>query len=336
MRSRGLGTGTSRSWTYGSCEIDHEEVQFGEGAEQIIIHSRDPEFKESSIALLDAGDVIFRMSSEDGEIEIDGSNKIHAKCFVRNMLREVCPTEAIIDESEFIITGIATRVSKCLTKASSEVLDQCDDMKTCVDKGQVIKAARFLFDNPQIETQEVEQYEWSYSAGLVEGTASFPPSLSAQAKLSSWYAKDVWKSKLETSRCLVVLLLALAHVQNFESHPQLLLRHYSLLHHQYLVDILCERDGKTYITVSDDTWFNAIATLLAGTLDDPTLDTVCLMSSRGWSVFFTTFGNNDPGALRSGYVSIFNGVPARNDVRKHGIVDVPQSGSGLWMVAGQS
>ena len=53
------------------------------------------------------------------------------------------------------------------------------------------------------------------------------------------------------------------------------------------------------------------------------------MSSRGWSVFFNTFVNNDPESLRSGYVTIFHGVPARNDVRKHGIVDGPQSGLGL-------
>ena len=70
---------------------------------------------------------------------------------------------------------------------------------------------------------------------------------------------------METSRCHVVLLLALAHVQILESHPQLPLRHYSLLYHHYLVDLLCEWDGKTYIPVSDDTWFNSIATLLTGT-----------------------------------------------------------------------
>ena len=177
--------------------IDHKEVRFGEGAEQIIIHSRDPEFKESSIALLEAGDVIFRMSSEEGEFEIDGANKIHAKVFGRNILRERCPSEAVIDEIELIITGIATRGSRCLTKVRRiEALDQCEDMKICVDKAQVIKAARFLFDNPHIKTREVKQYEWSYSAGLVEGTAPFPPSLSVEAKTSggSWPAKDVWKA----------------------------------------------------------------------------------------------------------------------------------------------
>ena len=55
------------------------------------------------------------------------------------------------------------------------------------------------------------------------------------------------------------------------------------------------------------------------------LDTACLLSDPGWSIFMSTFGTADPAHAEPGRITIIHGVPSRQGVRKQGILDGPRS-----------
>ena len=59
---------------------------------------------------------------------------------------------------------------------------------------------------------------------------------------------------------------------------------------------------------------------------ETTTNRVSLLSDRGWSIYLCTFGDADPSYVDPGFVTIKKGVPCRNGVRKHTVIDGPDQG----------
>lgn len=196
----------------------------------------------------------------------------------------------------------------------------------------LIKAAKFLFNNEMFTENAVDDFVHVYSTDWPFQDSEPPQTLQAACRQrgseAAAKARQLWHDTIANTRCLVVLLIAFSHVRQLNKceHPPLRAPN-NLLGHP-VVGALTGWDGKSDIFVEDDTWFAAIAVLLTGqtALNDPYLDTVSLLSALCWSVHLNIYGNDNPSNLEAGLVVISEGVPVRNEVRKHGIVDGPRSG----------
>lgn len=129
---------------------------------------------------------------------------------------------------------------------------------------------------------------------------------------------------------LSVLVLAFAHVRGLDEHDELALcSSYELLHQHGLIKRINPAFGSESsidLDVDDDSWFNALALLLVGHLTDIDRSATCLLSDRGWNVYMNTFRAPDLKAIEPGFFTIQPGVPVRNGVRKHAIIDGPATG----------
>ena len=95
---------------------------------------------------------------------------------------------------------------------------------------------------------------------------------------------------------LSILLLAFAHVSDLDAcHDLPLCEIAGLLAKSALSMSVSAWDGKAPICIKEDVWFEIIGLLMVGhAQDNVQLEETCLLSSRGWSVFVSTFGDSDP------------------------------------------
>lgn len=144
-----------------------------------------------------------------------------------------------------------------------------------------------------------------------------------------------WSKLLSTARYLGIVILAFANVRDLELASGLpLCTSIELLRKHVLAQELLEWNGKHSLCIPEDTWFQAIGLLIAGHKMDIDFDSTCLISDRGWSLYLSTFGDSDPTHIVPGSVVINRGVPCRNGVWKHRIIDGPKKGveSSSWII----
>jgi len=309
------------------------EVRFGPGVEQIFINVLEAH-SSSAITLLDSsGEILFHVQSEADDFEIEGAGKFDLKGYGTKMLAEICQEDAVEAEVELIITAVAINVAQRLEKIKSikQKLgeEKMEGRMVEIDDWSIILAANLLFDREPIRRSEVQVFEKCYSAGLRDDSP-FAPALEALQAIRPTIPKPVmrglWELILGSARCLISLLLALTQVTDLQACEDLPLRKCDNLRFERLTDLLRGWNGKSNLSVADDTWFDIIAALLVGNLRHSADLNVSLLSRRGWSIFFTSIGCSDPEMASPGKIKVVRAVPSRNDVRKHGILDGPQSG----------
>lgn len=80
------------------------------------------------------------------------------------------------------------------------------------------------------------------------------------------------------------------------------------------------------LKIKEDAWLHTFTLLLVGHgAENLDRDSTALISDRGWSIYLSTLGKTmpDPTFAGQGWVAIRKGVPVRNGVWKHGIIDGP-------------
>ncbi|KAN0120180.1 hypothetical protein V8E51_002388 [Hyaloscypha variabilis] len=88
--------------------------------------------------------------------------------------------------------------------------------------------------------------------------------------------------------------------------------------------------GKDPIDMSSKIWFSRIIVMLIGQTTGRVLvgsgNRLVLVSERGWSLFFSNLGDNDPGTVNCASLSIKRGVPTntRTQERRYQISDAPR------------
>lgn len=330
----------------------------GNGDPQVVVDHgvEGNHLSEASIILLDSSkephEQLIKIKSDPDESAIDGTWKITARGFGKTVLETFCDRErglyltaemssAIVEEMAPVTGANAQAIGKCLIrqKRRASISEGMPNIKCAVERMQILKATKFLFDSPKLGEQEVSTYQvpkpFLYN--------SLPPSSIAGALEiardrkhghgGEQWAKDFWYKICKIIQRLSLVVLAFAHVRDLDQCDGLpLCASLELLHPLGNILDRLAFNSNLEIEISDDTWFHAIALLLIGHTSNIDRSGTCLLSDRGWSIYMNTFGVPDPGYVDPGFFKIQLGVPVRNGVRKHIIIDGPATGldSSRW------
>ena len=198
-----------------------------------------------------------------------------------------------------------------------------------VDEDRLVEAGKFLLGIRKLNTKTISQYVTQYTDRPLTSSSLDPP-VSLEAALDEDGTQggfdENWRRAVYHARILSILILAFAHVHDLESCAELPLNYrWELLAEHASANKFCHWDGKSKIGITESVWFHAIALLM---VDGSRMqeERPALLSDRGWSIYLTTFGFEDPSHTDAGYVAIKPGTPHRNGVYKHIIIDGPDKG----------
>jgi hypothetical protein len=215
-----------------------------------------------------------------------------------------------------------------------------------ISEARILKAAQVIFDTTKLNKLIIQQYTLQYGRERLNEIDDPPQRIAAifassnsGSKRGEWEAHAMWPGLLKAAKCLSVLILAFTHIQDLSSASELpLLYEHEILSEHPLVQTLSTWSGADPIPITELVWFEAVAMLMMGhtvQVDKDMLRFPSLLSNRGWSIFLASFlqsgGNEgtqmrDPMYVGQGFCVVQRGVPSRNGVRKHAVVDGPDKG----------
>lgn len=212
-----------------------------------------------------------------------------------------------------------------------EAPHETEHLKCMISERALMRAAQFLFNTPKLKKKSIMGHVLFFSQRPLNETLEIPHSVSLILdQQSSETITDnglKWRHLLETVRYLSVVILAFAFVRDLDHCAELPLGHsLEVLSQHILIVRMNQWDGKSTIWIPEDTWFLVLVQLLVGHRTTIDTESTCLISDHGWSIFLSTFGDADPSYTDAGHVVIRRGVPCRNGVWKHAIIDGPPSG----------
>ena len=223
-----------------------------------------------------------------------------------------------------------------VSTTDNETCSESEHLKLLMPQQNLIEAARFLFDNPHLSKSSIKGHVSLYSQQPLNAELQIPDSISLMLKQipSDTIHIPAWREMFETIRYLSVVILAFAFVKDLDCCIDFPISHsLEVLSGHILIARLNEWDGKSIIWIPEDTWFLVLAQLLVGHKTNTDPSATCLVSDYGWSIFLSTFGDPDPSFADAGYVAVKRGVPCRNGVWKHSILDGPPGGYGQgWKI----
>lgn len=284
-----------------------------------------PRWTESSFTLLSASsrEELFKMKPEIDEELIDATFKIPARGFAKRRLDDIVPykdgRERVKGEMSLIACAFALCVSRSLriagpiirgdaslhhlpaeTEENEDNTSQDDDFAAGyhliyeISERRVLQAASFLFDDLKLKWNSVEEYATIYAGRPLYGIEQ-PPKAIAPI-LNKWSRRDTeWSWLCHRAVQLSVLILAFSHIADLEAVSDFpMCAHTDILEKSDLITKISGWDGQSLIGVHENVWFEVITLLTVGHFDSVTLKGTCLLSSRGWSVYLSTFGDADP------------------------------------------
>lgn len=328
-------------------------IRFGNSSQEQVLIEEVTADDDACIILLDSDKEHLLTIKPDPEAEynlIGSVNRIAARGWGIAVLEDSLRipqtnTKAIVEELQIVTSAFAFIIAKNLIKDVSETrLDSTvdGDLKTCrspivynVDERCLLRASRFLFDNPRIRQGEINSYMVQYSSKPLDANLLQPAALESVTRANvaeknrDWRVKDEWDILCRSLRHLSIFLIAFAHVLNLVECQDLMFSGvaFSEIFEHGLATQLEEWNGTDSLRVTDDSWLKAIAVPLLGHRTKVwTLpwEKVCLVSERGWSALISTFGDTDPAYATAGSLRICRGTPCRNGVWKSGIWDSAQ------------
>jgi hypothetical protein len=329
-------------------QIGHcTDIRFGgPNEEQIVIDPRgivDDQIREPSIVLLDAKqECLFTLKPDPDESLIDAVHTIPALGYGKAVLQKVAHDYlgkiAVIEELQSFTTALAGIMGNHLVMDRELILDDdsIDDdssgINCPVEPQRVMEAATFIFGNTRIDEGQASLYRGIYSSQPLTPEMTPPPAIQAAMRSQvTGEGAEIWQNLLYYAKHLAILILAFAHVQDLSCCADLsLCRAIELLKQTDLSWSLHLWDGKGMLRIKEDAWFHTFILLLVGhRAENLDRDSIALISDRGWSIYLSTLGKTvpDPTFTGQGYLAIRKGVPVRNGVWKHGIIDGPSQKS---------
>ena len=332
-----------------------------EGEEQVIIDTHCKQFSTPCITLLDVckeKEELFRMEVELGDPQLQSCFKVPAKGYGNFIMGDSSSNLGISDENlrasvvhdmSLVSTSFAFILAQHLMTNSER------KMRWVVSNQSLLNSARFLFSDTLSEAS-IREYVIIYSCRPLDLMLAPPASVMSWIRTSEQPLKavrasvegdqnhknEIWGSLVYVARTLSCLILALAHVRDLKACDNLPLTGNNFaenLGYAPFAMLLEDWKGTEDITVHEDTWLNIISLLMTGhrfgadsydSFEDmagnkpmPIFRDTCLVSDRGWSLYISTFGREDPFSIDRDMIQISKGVPCRNGVRKHEIIDGP-------------
>lgn len=331
-------------------------VRFGRGSIEQVIIEEVPSHDEVGITLLDSlGESLLAIKPEPDmdAISISSIRRVPARGWGNAALLESLTNhqtcinaeeKAVIEELQVITSVFSQIIARHLfhddidrlplvvEHASSDFRNQTANIPFHVGQSELLKASRFLFDDPRISQGTVDSYVPYYSSKALNDDLPLPTAFRASSRkrgLSDSIIADGWDILCRELRRCSIYIIAFVHVLNLEDCENLMFSGAaaSEIAEHGLAKQLEDWDGHRNLYVSDDAWLQAIAVLLLGQRKrvwDSPWDRVCLVSDRGWSAWIPTFSDEDPTYMKAGCIFIGRGSPCRNGVWKSGVWDMPQ------------
>jgi hypothetical protein len=309
------------------------EKKFGTGQEQVLIEVSS-RVLDTTISLLDTdGEVLFHITQEQDDFQIESAPKISLRGYGRKYLADFSHSAAMLEELTLIVVSVAILFAQAFVACddnkyiSSGLLSHGLTLQRLVQR--LVTAGNIMFDRSEIRQAELDVHMKTY--GGSQPLLAFPPPSSVIAHCHligrPERTRTIWESTISNLVPLIIALVAVAHINPLDGLDDLPFTGARVLDDHFLSGWIRGWDGKSSIRAEDDTFFRAIAMLLGLRMDDdPYLDTVALLSNRGWSVYFDTFRDADPAQVDIINLRVRRGVPMRNSIRKRGIIDGPRSG----------
>lgn len=300
--------------------------------EHIVIDFQQEEMPKSTLTLQSCktGEKILCLKPEVDMQELEASFRRRGRGFMQCVLERITTANLIIrsrlvEEIGIISCAFAICIAECLTAAIDtkltaawtgfEVMSsaECEshialehterkiDMPTSI----IFEAAKMLLDKPTLDVDLVYAYTLLLRGKrprshdkppktvtvLLEQSASIDSSINVQGE---------WSRLCDVAAHLSTVILAFAQLVDLEKASELPVC--ASLHATRDIQLykqVMRWDGSSPILLHTNVWLEIVSVLMQGgrgNFNDkrPT----CLASSRGWSVFYNTFGGTDPGNLR--------------------------------------
>ena len=239
-------------------------------------------------------------------------------------------------------------------------------MRWPVSNQSLLSSARFLFSS-NLSEASVIKYVKTYISRPLDHTLAPPAPVVSWIRIGEEQLKALhlsvgiehkerkWGNLVCCARALSCLVLALAHARDLKACEQLPFNGSyvpELLGYSSFAISLEDWTAIEVINVNEDTWLNVVSLLITGHrfgADDydkfenigqdksqPIFRDTCLVSDRGWSLYIRTFSTIEPFLMDIEHIRISKGVPCRNGVCKHEIIDGPSQSiipeTADWMV----
>ena len=161
----------------------------------------------------------------------------------------------------------------------------------------LLMAARMLFDDPKLKSNQVQTYVDIFQNQPLNSIRIPLGTISAILNTLSTSERDSWWSFVRlTTIMMIIMTFAFAHVPKLEKCSDLpLYEDHSVLGESTLSMKLLNWDGHSDIRIEAETSFEAICCLMLGQSSSLDLSQAALLSHKGWSVFLSSFGDADPG-----------------------------------------
>jgi hypothetical protein len=327
-------------------------------AAQVIVNlktgSMDP-----SVILMAESEELFRFTPDVDEPVIDATYKIRARGFGQHVLNSQnlkMGKESAIREMVNITCAFATILSAHLCEnnypggivsTKSDIRVRSDQWRSLSEQ-QLIQTMRLIFDDESIDSTTFEDTKSTCSGKSLDEHLEIPKQIllayqkSHENGLDADLKKLLWRTAVDRMRKLSVLILALSFVRNCGKLDDVLLcnaqNFANMMETHALASFIKTWDGKSGIAIPANVWFHAVVLLIGGYKANPVYDSMSLFSSHGWSVFVSTWGSTDPSFTDAGYITVYPGVPRRDEIRKRAIMDGPLQGiaSGDWGIIERS
>ena len=325
------------------------DVRFGgSGVEQVFIEEVDGE-DEAIIILLDSQkEHLLTIKPEpDADFDLIGAvRRTPARGWGNIVLADnlegfvAFPTrpQAVLEDLQTVTSAFALIICKHLIKDDSDRDSGAKPngrgvMTYDVNENRLLRASRFLLDNPRINLKEVNSFVALYSFKALDERLPLPSALDAASRMEpvpqnrERKVEEEWNQICGQARRLSIFLIALAHVVHLEECDDLIFAGLAIgdMFQHPLAQQLEEWNGQDALLVRNDAWLQAVAVPLVGhqrSIWKLPWDRVCLFSDRGWSAYITTFGDSDPSLTNVGSMYIGRGSPCRDGVWKTGIWDL--------------
>jgi hypothetical protein len=333
-------------------------MRFGQGSIDQVIIEEVPSCDEPGITLLDSlGENLLAIKPEPDieALPIGSISRVPAKGWGNAIILESLTNDpacvnaeekAVIEELQIITSAFSQIIARHLfhddfdrlpfdgahPSSSSDFRNQTANIPLHVGQCELLKASRFLFDNPHLSQRAVDSYLSHYSSRPLNDDLPLPTTFQSSSRrrgLSDRKIADGWNILCRELLGCSIYIIAFAHVLNLEDCENLMFSGAaaSEIAEHGLSKQLEDWDGRHNLYIGDGAWLQAIAVPLLGQrtrIWNLPWDRVCLVSDRGWSAWIPTFGDEDPAYTKAGSLFVNRGSPCRNGIWKSGVWDMPQ------------
>jgi len=292
------------------------------------------------IYLLDGNmDVVLKTGASDDEsVKIEGEERLRLRGYGTTFLRRLFNMESIIVDDDPIYAEVvqftvafAIVVSKFMRRVplprrdkQFEVPEQCYGR---TEYWRIMASSESLFSGFTLDKKEIGHYV-KQLVGVQTTEMAVPPTLRRHLeKVENGYRSYNKESFISDVKRMTLWILAFAQVVDLEACADMPLRYDP-------PGMLCYEvmkwEGIKPIDIDPEFWFVLVVQLMIGetelNIHVGTGEGLFLFSHHGWSLFYNTIGDKDPGKVNCELLSIKRGVPTstRTNERKYQISDAPR------------